>query len=139
MSESTYGEIIRAARKAKGWDRLALARESGVNVKTIFSIEINKSKARLETKLKIENHLGLSITSPDAPNRISADGPYLWAQEWVEEFRRVRKASGVSAAEIAKQTGTTVGHLYAIEKGRRLPRLDVAMALSDAVGMGIEW
>lgn len=139
MSDLTYGDQIREAREAMGLTRNALAKISDVNEKTILCIEGSHSNARRETKLKLEKHLSLAITLQNAPEPLNVDGPHRWANEWVAELRRVREESGVTAVAVANKAGTSVGHLYAIESGKRIPRLDVAMALSDAVGIVIEW
>ena len=144
MSEPTYGEIIRAAREAKGWSNQKFAAEAGLSDSTTHAAENGRGTPTRTTRVKLETALGLSITprKPEAPPVVipaDAEGPLLWSNEWAIELRKHRKAQGWTTEELAKQAGTTASHLYAVESGQRIPRLDVAMALSDALGIAIEW
>jgi ribosome-binding protein aMBF1 (putative translation factor) len=144
MSEPTYGEIIRAAREAKGWSNRKLAAEANVSDSTSFAAENGRNKPTIKTRVKLETALGLSIThrKPEDPPiviRVNADGPLVWSHEWAVELRKHREAQGWTTQELANKAGTTASHLYMVESGRRIPRLDVAMSLSDVLGMAIEW
>ena len=144
IEKPTYGAIIKAAREAKGWSNQQFAAEAGVSDSTSFAAENGRGTPMRKTRVKLEAALGLSITprKPEDPPLVipaDADGPLLWSNEWAVELRKHRKSHGWTTEELADKAGTTASHIYAIESGKRIPRLDVAMALSDEVGISIEW
>lgn len=49
-----------------------------------------------------------------------------------------RKATGLSQVEVEERTGITQGYVSALERGRRVPSLDVLGRLADAYGLSPE-
>lgn len=52
--------------------------------------------------------------------------------------RERRLAAGWTVAELAAQVGVTSSFIYKIEKGTKLPSLDVAIRLARAFGTPVE-
>ena len=57
-----YGELIRAARKRKGWTQSDLAYKLGINQVGIVQWEQNRRTPKLETRQKIARALDIDIT-----------------------------------------------------------------------------
>ena len=149
MSEPTYGEIIKAAREAKGWSNQKFAAEAGLSDSTTHAAENGKTNLTRTTRIKIESALDLSITPctfdektffrAQSAATTTPDGPALWSLEWSQELKRCRLNRNWTPIELARKADIGVSQIYAFESGQRIPRLDVAMALSDALGIAIEW
>lgn len=63
----TPGEIIKAAREAKGWTAYRLAQESGVSQSQISRAEAGKRALSLESARKICEAMGVSLAAFDHP------------------------------------------------------------------------
>ena len=59
-----YGELIRAARKKKGWTQSDLAYKLGINPVGIVQWEQNRRNPKFETRQKIARALDIDITEP---------------------------------------------------------------------------
>ena len=57
-----YGELIRAARKKKGWTQSDLAYKLGINPVGIVQWEQNRRNPKFETRQKIARALDIDIT-----------------------------------------------------------------------------
>ncbi len=55
-----------------------------------------------------------------------------------KQLQRVREEKGVSQAKLAKAAGIPVGTLRNLEQGRRVPRLDTAIKLAEALGVSLD-
>jgi transcriptional regulator with XRE-family HTH domain len=53
-------------------------------------------------------------------------------------LQRLREAAGLSQSQLAKQAGVPVGTLQGWEQARRLPRLEAAVRLADALGITLD-
>jgi len=60
----SFGEIIREARKKRGWSQTALGHESGVSRPTIARVEAN-SDVTTATIARIAQALGLTLELKD--------------------------------------------------------------------------
>ncbi len=54
------------------------------------------------------------------------------------ELRRRREAAGLTQAELAARAGVSRQLVSAVESGRHLPRVDAALALAEALGVGVD-
>lgn len=70
---------------------------------------------------------------------IEENGPKGWAREWGMDVRRERIAQGMTIKELAELAGVHKSAISRCENHGRDPQLSTAMAVSDALGMGIEW
>lgn len=50
----------------------------------------------------------------------------------------LRRAAGLSQPELAEKAGVSLGGLRGLEQGRRLPRWDIAVALSVALKCSLD-
>lgn len=53
-------------------------------------------------------------------------------------IKDARQKRGLSVYALAKLSGVSCTHLYAIEAGKKSPSLDVLSKLADALGLRIE-
>tara|TARA_R110000822_G_C15309921_1_gene492744 strand:- start:69 stop:293 length:225 start_codon:yes stop_codon:yes gene_type:complete len=72
---------------------------------------------------------------------MATDGedPKGWVREWAQDMKRERVSQGMTMAVLAQLSGVPKGSLSRYETLEREPVLSNAMAISDALGMGIEW
>jgi DNA-binding XRE family transcriptional regulator len=68
-----------------------------------------------------------------------ADGPKKWVLEWASVVHEQRLSQSLTLDDVAQMSGVTRDQVSRYESGKRVPRLDRAMAISDALGIGIEW
>jgi len=68
-----------------------------------------------------------------------ADGPKKWVLEWAHEMKRERLSQGLTQEDIAEMSGVSKDTVSRYESLDRMPSLGKAMAISDVLGMGIEW
>lgn len=54
-----------------------------------------------------------------------------------EKLRRVRTMQGMSAAELARQTGVTRQEISRYEAGDRSPRYETLVKLAEALGVSL--
>lgn len=55
------------------------------------------------------------------------------------DVRGLRKAQGLTLAELAERTGRSVGFLSQVERGLKKPSVGTLQSLGDALGLGIGW
>lgn len=55
-----------------------------------------------------------------------------------EAIRALRTAANMTVAELAKKSGIKSRVIRSWERGERVPRVDRAKRLSDALGVGVE-
>jgi len=55
------------------------------------------------------------------------------------DIRGLRKANGLTLAELAEMTGRSVGFLSQVERGLKKPSVGTLQSIGDALGMGIGW
>jgi transcriptional regulator with XRE-family HTH domain len=53
-------------------------------------------------------------------------------------LKRLRQAAGLSQPQLANRAGIPVGTIRSLEQERRVPRLDTASALADAIGCSLD-
>jgi transcriptional regulator with XRE-family HTH domain len=53
-------------------------------------------------------------------------------------LQRLREAAGLSQSQLARRAGVPVGTLQGWEQARRLPRLEAAVRLADALGISLD-
>jgi transcriptional regulator with XRE-family HTH domain len=61
------------------------------------------------------------------------------AQRLGEDIRGMRKAQGMTLADLAERTGRSVGFLSQIENGLKKPSVGSLQSIADALGIGIGW
>jgi transcriptional regulator with XRE-family HTH domain len=69
---STFGKLLRELRKAKGWTRYRLAKESGLTQEGLRRLEKRNADPKLSTLLKLAAALGVGVQDlagpvPDKP------------------------------------------------------------------------
>jgi len=67
------------------------------------------------------------------------DGPKMWARDWGLDVRNARLVQGLSIDDLARLSGVHKSVISRLENYGRDPKLSTAMAISDALGIGIEW
>ena len=65
--------------------------------------------------------------------------PKTWAVEWARDVKQQRVEQGLSRGQLARKCGLNTATVGRYESGQMEPGLSRAMAISDALGMGIEW
>ena len=55
-----------------------------------------------------------------------------------EAIRALRTAANMTVAELAKKSGIKSRVILSWERGERVPRVDRAKAVADALGVGVE-
>lgn len=55
------------------------------------------------------------------------------------QIRELRKAKGLTLAELAVKIGKSVGYLSELERGRRKPSIGSLQDISDALGVHVGW
>jgi|TARA_R110000787_G_scaffold82978_1_gene179133 predicted transcriptional regulator len=68
-----------------------------------------------------------------------ADNPKGWAREWAIEVKKMRMQRGLTITTVATLANVSRDTLSRYESFQREPMLSKAMAISDVLGMGIEW
>ena len=67
------------------------------------------------------------------------DDPKEWARKWAQDMKRERVSQGMTISVLVQLSGVPKRSLYHYENMEREPSISNAMAISDALGMGIEW
>ena len=57
---------------------------------------------------------------------------------FAEQLQKLRKAAGISQAELASRAGVSLDSLRNWEQGRVLPRVDVAATLAAVLGVSLD-
>ena len=65
--------------------------------------------------------------------------PKTWAVEWARDVQQHRTEQGMSISQLARECGMNKATVARYERAQMEPTLSRAMAISDALGMGIEW
>lgn len=60
------------------------------------------------------------------------------AQNLAAVIKDARQRRGLTVYALAKQSGVSCTHLYAIEAGKKSPSLDVLSKVFDALGLRLE-
>jgi len=77
----------------------------------------------------------VDVTDADSENP-SVD---IIAQRLGEDIRGLRKARGMTLADLASHTGRSVGFLSQVENGLKKPSVGSLQSISEALGIGIGW
>lgn len=56
-----------------------------------------------------------------------------------EKIRRVRKARGLTLAQVSEKTGLSIGYLSQVERNKTSPTIDVLKAIGDVLGKSIAY
>lgn len=64
-NEKQLGDLIRTARRKKGWRQINLARKASTTQKAISNLETGAFSSRLDTVLKVLAALDLDLTVTD--------------------------------------------------------------------------
>jgi transcriptional regulator with XRE-family HTH domain len=70
---------------------------------------------------------------------MNEDNSKNWVREWAIEVKKLRMERGLTITTVAEMSGTSKHSLARYESFQREPMLSNAMAISDVLGMGIEW
>jgi transcriptional regulator with XRE-family HTH domain len=81
------------------------------------------------------NRIAPSPRADIAPERAASDQPRLIGRE----IRSLRKARGVTLAELAQASGLSIGYLSLLERDRATPSIKALHAVSRALGVTISW
>lgn len=75
------------------------------------------------------------------PSALSSIYPVLMdgAKSYGQKLRELRNAKGVAQAVVAEAVGISRPHYTNIEKGRDRPSLEIAVALADYYGVGMDF
>ena len=85
------------------------------------------------------------MTKPDidakkaAAGTDQAAGSDAIAARLGQDIHGLRKARGMTLADLAERTGRSVGFLSQIENGLKKPSVGTLQSISDALGIGIGW
>lgn len=81
------------------------------------------------------NRIAPSPRADIAPEPAASDQPRLIGRE----IRSLRKARGVTLAELAQASGLSIGYLSLLERDRATPSIKALHAVSRALGVTISW
>lgn len=70
---------------------------------------------------------------------MNEDNAKSWVREWAIEAKKLRMERGLTITTVATLAGVSRDSLSRYESFQREPMLSNAMAISDVLGMGIEW
>src|SRR5690606_27891278 len=56
-----------------------------------------------------------------------------------EKIRRVRKARGLTLAQVSEKTGLSIGYLSQVERNKTSPTIAVLKAIGDVLGKSIAY
>lgn len=70
---------------------------------------------------------------------MNEDNSKNWVREWAIEAKKLRMERGLTITTVATLAGVSRDSLSRYESFQREPMLSNAMAISDVLGMGIEW
>tara|TARA_R110000822_G_scaffold4116_7_gene17812 strand:- start:1784 stop:1996 length:213 start_codon:yes stop_codon:yes gene_type:complete len=70
---------------------------------------------------------------------MNEDNSKSWVREWAIEVKKLRIERGLTITTAASMSGISRDSLARYETFQSEPMLSNAMAISDVLGMGIEW
>jgi len=70
---------------------------------------------------------------------MNEDNAKSWVREWAIDAKKLRLERGLTITTVATLAGVSRDSLSRYESFQREPMLSNAMAISDVLGMGIEW
>lgn len=70
---------------------------------------------------------------------MNEDNPKSWVREWAIDAKKLRMERGLTITTVATLAGVSRDSISRYESFQREPMLSNAMAISDVLGMGIEW
>lgn len=120
-------------RRAKGWTQAELAERVGVTPRTVRWWESGNRMPRLNQAAALARVLGvdLGVLQPPQPQQEQVHA------NWQNKLIRFRRGKAWSQAELAAKVGVTLRVIQNWEAGR-LPRLDDATRLADALGVSLD-
>lgn len=127
----TYGEAIATARVSRGMTGAELSRVSGVDPRTIYSIESYGDTPLLRTCIKLADALSMSIDELIG-NKHKRPSKVKTPKEW-------RKEKNMSVEQLSDRSGISIPTIYnSIENPKREPRISTVEACAGALGLGID-
>lgn len=70
---------------------------------------------------------------------MNEDNSKNWVREWAIDAKKLRMERGLTITTVATLAGVSRDSISRYESFQREPMLSNAMAISDVLGMGIEW
>jgi transcriptional regulator with XRE-family HTH domain len=135
-----YGEKVREAREARNWNKKQLADATGIDSCTLTALERGERKMiQHRTRIMLDAVLGFDSPDADIDPLSKMEGPDRWVEEWRLEAKREMDAQKLSPNALAKAAGVSGAIVESMLISKREPKLRYAMAVSDALGITIEW
>lgn len=135
-----YGEKVREAREARNWNKKQLADATGIDSCTLTALERGeRQKIHYRTKLMLDAVLEFDSPEAEIDPLSKMEGPDRWVEEWRMEAKREMDAQKLSPDALGKAAGVSGAIVHNLLISKREPKLRYAMAVSDALGITIEW
>ncbi len=132
---------LRAIRENAGLTRKQFGQLFGLSERQITSYENGETDPRLEEVERIADYFSLSIdelfgrTTAYSPAQPTAP---LCLSRLGQRIRTQREQLGLSIKDAADRAGISGTYLSAIEKGQRIPKLEVLVPILNALSMSAD-
>lgn len=152
----TFGERIRAARRAQGLTLEEAAARSGIALNHLQRIEQGSGNPTARTLSRVANGLRVELSAllatreaasaaETALNEPASVTPRPRPEDlettlsaFPQRLRRLRQSRGWSCQELATKAGVTPQFLRRVEAGQHVPTLRVVLQLSTALRVTLE-
>jgi transcriptional regulator with XRE-family HTH domain len=137
-----FGKNLYRCRRGRGLTRTTLAGQTKLTVAAIGRLERGEQRPSVGVLVRLAGALEIPLRTM----RMWRAPPADVGAQFGENLRRCRKEGGLSQEETAFRAGLARTEISLLERGQRVPRVDTAARLADAVGVstaelleGIEW
>jgi len=137
-----FGKNLYRCRKGRGLTRTTLAGQTKLTVAAIGRLERGEQRPSVGVLVRLAGALEMPLRTM----RVWTAPPADVGAQFGENLRRCRKDGGLSQEEAAFRAGLARTEISLLERGQRVPRVDTAAKLAEAIGVsaaelleGIEW
>ncbi len=152
----TFGERIRAARRAQGLTLEEAAARAGIALNHLQRIEQGSANPTARTLSRVANGLRVELSallttreaapavetalneSASAAPRPRPEALETTLNAFPQRLRTLRRSRGWSCQELATKAGVTPQFLRRVEAGQHVPTLRVVLQLATALGVSLE-
>ena len=134
------GDRVKAARKARGYPQIKLAKRAGLCSKTIIDIEHGHTEPTALTVAYIAGALRTSMDELSGREpTIPRDGEVPKGRTPGRRMRAARKHAGIGLHKLGKMTGLSTNPLHLFETDCGGMRLENIIKVADALHISLDW
>lgn len=137
VTKPTFGENLKAARAAKGWNRRELSEKAGASYNTITNWETGVNTPPVAELLKLSNVLNVSacelLNVEPSTQKFEVTVKGKVTNTFAARLQVARLQKGFSKIQLANRLNVAAPSITSWENERTTPNVDVLMKLSNVL------